>query len=56
MEEILENSNYHWSKTELAICIQVMAFSHSMSTIALGVGLLAEDQSLLNLLNLKTIQ
>lgn len=56
MEEILENSNYHWSKTELAICIQVMTFSHSMSTIALGVGLLAEDQSLLNLLNLKTIQ
>lgn len=27
-----------------------------MSTIALGVGLLAEDQSLLNILNLKTIQ
>lgn len=56
IEEILENGNYHWSKNELAICIQIMTFSHSMSTIALGVGLLVEDLPLLNLLNLKTIQ
>lgn len=40
MEEILENTSYHWSKSELALCLQVMAFAQAMSTIALGVGLL----------------
>lgn len=47
IEDILENGTYHWSKNELALCIQILAFAHEMSTIALGVGLLAEDQTTL---------
>lgn len=56
IEEILENGSYHWSKNELTLCIQIFAFSHEMSTIALGVGLLPEDQTTLSLLNLFKIQ
>jgi len=56
MESILENGSYHWSQKDLAICIQIFAFAHEMSTIALGVGLLAEDPSALTQLNLSKIQ
>jgi len=41
IESILENGSYHWSQKDLALCIQIFAFAHEMSTIALGVGLLA---------------
>jgi hypothetical protein len=42
----------HWSKNELALCIQVLAFSHQLSTIALAVGLEIEDPVTLQFLSL----
>lgn len=52
LEGILENGAVHWSKNELALCIQVLAFAHQLSTIALAVGLEVEDPVTLQFLNL----
>ena len=41
--EIIENSGYQWSKTELALYIEIMAYAHQTATIALAMGLLPEE-------------
>jgi hypothetical protein len=37
-----ERAGSFWSKTELAFCIEILAFSHQQSTLALALGLLSE--------------
>lgn len=40
---ILKKGGPEWSETELAACIEVLAFSHQLSTISLALGLNPED-------------
>jgi hypothetical protein len=50
--EIMENESFRWSVNELAIIVQIIAFAHNDSTIALALGLLPEETTLLSELNL----
>ena len=40
IEDILENEQVHWSSSELAFYVQIIAFAHQNSIIALSTGLL----------------
>lgn len=41
--DILENESFKWSINELALIVQILAFAHNDSTIALALGLLPEE-------------
>jgi hypothetical protein len=47
IEEILGNQQIYWTRSELARYIQIMAFTHQNSIIALSMGLRPEEESLL---------
>jgi hypothetical protein len=53
--EILENESFQWSINELALIIQILAFAHNDSTIALALGLIPEAEELPDELNLTKI-
>ena len=43
LDNIINESGVHWNKTELYMCIIILAYSHQMSTISLALGLLPEE-------------
>jgi hypothetical protein len=57
MIELCENSGFPWSKSEIAIILEILAFSHQNSTIALALGLNCEDPiEKLDLLNIQGVE
>ncbi len=48
MTDVLENEDFRWSANDLALFVQVIAFAHNDSTLALALGLLPEDTTLLS--------
>lgn len=40
--DLLLNSGCHWSRSELALCVEILAFAHQNCGIALAMGLLPE--------------
>jgi hypothetical protein len=46
--DVLENEDFRWSANELALFLQIIAFAHNDATLALALGLIPEDTSLLS--------
>ncbi len=52
IEEILDNEQLHWTRSELARYVQIMAFTHMDSTVALSMGLQPEEEAPLHEFNM----
>ena len=38
----MDKSGTYWNSAELSLCIEILAFSHHLSTLALGMGFVIE--------------